>query len=210
MRHSIKIIATLFASTMTYILATAEEPADSITTTPDSTRIVSAGLWAAPLLAPENLPDTEDEPDQTDLAALTDAMTDFASSFLGARYRLGATGPKAFDCSGFMGHIYGNFGMDLNRTSRAQYTQGEKVDLKDVKPGDLLFFSGRKVSKSVGHVAMVTSVDPETGDMEFIHASSSKGIAYQKFPDNGYFSRRFLGARRIIGTDGFTPTLPTT
>lgn len=138
---------------------------------------------------------------------------DYAAQFLGRRYRLGATGPKAFDCSGFTQNIFKYAGLDLNRTSRAQYTQGEKIDdLKDVKPGDLLFFSGRRVSKTVGHVAMVTKVDPDTGSLEFIHASSSKGIAYQKFPDNGYFDKRYLGARRIIGSSDFpidVSSLPT-
>lgn len=141
---------------------------------------------------------------------LAKEMNDYAAKYLGIRYRLGATGPKAFDCSGFTQNIFRNFGMELNRTARTQYKQGEKVDLDDVKPGDLLFFSGRRVSKNVGHVAMVTNVDEKTGEVEFIHASSSKGIAYQKFPDNGYYSKRYLGARRILGTDGFDDVVSNT
>lgn len=212
-----------------YMLATSEEPqtdsinrltatlkADSIGTLPDIKEAGTAGVtvndglgeWKAPMLLPPEEPAEEEEvPDYADIAR---QMGEFASNYLGARYRLGSTGPKSFDCSGFTSHIYKNFGLLLNRTSRAQYTQGDKVDLAEVKPGDLLFFSGRRVSKNVGHVGMVMSVDPVTGEMEMIHASSSKGITVQKFPDNGYFSRRFIGARRYLGTEGFTDAAPST
>lgn len=126
-------------------------------------------------------------------------MVDFAAKFLGTRYILGATGPKAFDCSGFTGYIYKSVGIKLNRTSRMQYTQGRKVSVKNLRPGDLLFFSSRGSGRgNVGHVAMVASVDRENGTCQFIHASVKRGVTYQKFPDNGYFSRNFIGAKRIL------------
>ena len=128
-------------------------------------------------------------------------MVDFAAKFLGTRYILGATGPKAFDCSGFIGYVYRNFGITLDRTSRQQYRQGMKVNLSNLRPGDLLFFSSRSSGRgNVGHVAMVTDVNPD-GTCRFIHASSGKGhVTYQKFPDGGYYERNFIGARRILGT----------
>ena len=104
-------------------------------------------------------------------------MIDFAAKFLGTRYILGATGPKAFDCSGFTGYIYKSVGIKLNRTSRMQYTQGRKVSIKDLRPGDLLFFSSRGSGRgNVGHVAMVASVDRENGTCQFIHASVKRGV----------------------------------
>lgn len=133
--------------------------------------------------------------------ALAGKMVDYAAKFLGARYRLGATGPHAFDCSGFTGWIYRKFGMNLERTSRSQYTQGKRVDIDELQPGDLLFFSSRSSGRrNVGHVAMVVSVDKANGTCEFIHASTRKGVTYQSFPDNAYYSRHFLGARRMLGT----------
>ena len=132
---------------------------------------------------------------------LAGKMVDYASKFLGTRYRLGATGPHAFDCSGFTGWIYRKFGMNLERTSRSQYTQGKRVDVDELQPGDLLFFSSRSSGRrNVGHVAMVVSVDKANGTCEFIHASTRKGVTYQSFPDNAYYSRHFLGARRMLGT----------
>lgn len=130
------------------------------------------------------------------------AMVDYASKFIGTRYRSGASGPSAFDCSGFTSYVYKNFGITLSRSSRTQYLEGEKVSINNVKPGDLLFFSSRGSGRGrVGHVAMVVSVDNEAGTCRFIHASTKRGVVYQNFPDGGYYQRNFIGARRIIGTD---------
>lgn len=131
-------------------------------------------------------------------------MTDFAARFLGTRYRRGAAGPSSFDCSGFTSYIFKNFGFTLNRDSRSQYLQGEKVSTDELKPGDLMFFSSRSSGRGrVGHVAMVVDVNPD-GSCTFIHASTSRGVVYQRFPDGGYYQRNYLGAKRIIGTKGFS------
>ena len=138
-------------------------------------------------------------------ASIADAsaakVINYAARFLGTRYVLGAMGPSAFDCSGFVGYVFRNFGITLDRTSRQQYLQGDKVSLGNLRPGDLLFFSSRSSGRgNVGHVAMVTKVNPD-GSCKFIHASSGKGrVTYQTFPDNGYYERNFVGARRILGT----------
>ncbi len=132
---------------------------------------------------------------------LAHSMVNYASKFLGTRYLLGGTTPRAFDCSGFVGYVYRNFGIHLNRTSRQQYLQGDRVNVGNLQPGDLLFFSCRSSGRgNVGHVAMVVSVDKENNSCRFIHASVKKGVTYQKFPDNGYYSRNFIGAKRILGS----------
>lgn len=126
-------------------------------------------------------------------------IADYAAQFIGRRYRLGSTGPKTFDCSGFMSYIFRKAGIELNRTSRMQYAQGESVDRSEIRPGDLMFFSSPRSGRGrVGHVAMVVDVDSESGSCTFIHASSSKGVSYQTFPDGGYFSRNYIGAKRVI------------
>ncbi len=133
---------------------------------------------------------------------MAEQMVSYAQRFLGTRYVLGASGPKAFDCSGFTSYIYKNFGITLNRSSRDQYLQGQKVSVDNLRPGDLLFFSSRRAGRgNVGHVAMVVSVDSANGSCTFIHASTKKGVTYQQFPDGGYYSRNFIGARRILGTE---------
>ncbi len=149
---------------------------------------------SSPTLTPSEI--LEDESDEKLLA---DKLTTFASKFVGTRYSRGASGPKAFDCSGFVGYVFRQFGIKLSRSSSTQFNEGVKINRDELKPGDLMFFSGRAGNKSVGHVAMVVDVKSD-GSCVFIHASSSKGVTYQKFPDSGYYSKRYIGAKRIIGT----------
>lgn len=115
----------------------------------------------------------------------------------GRPYRLGATGPYAFDCSGFTGYIFAKMGIKLQRTAAAQYTMGHAVDRKNLRPGDLVFFTRSSV-RGVGHVGIVCSVDKKTGSFRFIHASTSKGVAIDNFSTSAYYIRRYVGARRIL------------
>lgn len=141
------------------------------------------------------------QPDDTALLLeqKADEITDIAATLLGKRYVWGAVGPNTFDCSGFTGYVFRKAGISLPRTSRMQYNIGEKVDKNDLQPGDLMFFASPRTRKGVvGHVAIVVDVDESTNQVTFIHASTKKGITYQKFPDGGYYSRNYIGAKRII------------
>ena len=126
-------------------------------------------------------------------------IAEYASQFIGTRYRYGSTGPKTFDCSGFMSYIFKNAGIKLSRTSKSQYAQGQEVAHDDIRPGDLVFFSSPRSGKGrVGHVGMVVNVNDTTGAFTFIHASTSKGVSYSSLPDDRYFNSRYIGAKRVI------------
>ncbi|WP_301073575.1 C40 family peptidase [Turicimonas muris] len=127
-------------------------------------------------------------------ALISDLLSE-ANRHLGKPYRAGSKGPKAFDCSGFSSYVYRQFGFNLSPSSRAQYTQGEKVDRKSLRKGDLVFFTSRRSGKNVGHVGIVVSADNETGSFKFIHAART-GIKVDNCA--GYYEGRYLGARRII------------
>lgn len=130
---------------------------------------------------------------------LQNDLVDYAKNFIGTRYRRGAKGPKAFDCSGFTSYVFRKFGYNLSPASHLQGTQGESIKLDEVRPGDLIFFSGRGAGSRVGHVGMVVDFNPDNGVVKFIHASTSKGVRIDNYPDGGYYSRRFIGVRRVIG-----------
>lgn len=134
-------------------------------------------------------------------AALKDDLVGYASRYLGTRYRSGGKGPGGFDCSGFTSFVFRNFGYSLGASSRVQGQQGESISLDEVEIGDLMFFSGRRGGNTVGHVGMVIDVDREHGTCKFIHASSSQGVVIQNFPDGGYYSNRFIDARRVLGSE---------
>lgn len=135
------------------------------------------------------------------LSSLRNNIADYARGFMGTPYVWGAKGPRAFDCSGFTGYVFKNFGVNIGSHSRAQATYGKQVDIADAKVGDLMFFSRPKGGKTVGHVGMVVDVDRDNGTLKFIHASSRKGVVVQQFPDNGHYNKRFLQIRRVIDED---------
>lgn len=125
---------------------------------------------------------------------VSDLLTE-ANKHMGKPYRHGMKGPNAFDCSGFTSYVYKQFGYSISPASRVQYTDGVHVDRKDLRKGDLVFFTSRSSGKNVGHVGIVINANNETGEFEFIHASI-KGVRINSC--EGYYAQRYVGARRII------------
>ena len=60
----------------------------------------------------------------------------YAKQFLGCKYVYGGTTTSGFDCSGFTQFVYKHFGVTLNRTAAAQYSNGTAVT--DLQAGDLV------------------------------------------------------------------------
>lgn len=122
-----------------------------------------------------------------------------AMQYLGTPYRYGKMSPKyGFDCSGFTSYVFKGLNLDLPRVSRMQYDKETAIaDSKDLHKGDLVFFSGRKVSKRIGHVGIVTQVNHQTGEFSFIHASCSEGVTVSSSTD-AYYAKRYIGACRVL------------
>lgn len=121
-----------------------------------------------------------------------DGLLDKASSFLGVRYRYGAASRSATDCSGFTTQVFRAQGVKLPRTAREQSGRGQKVSKGQLKEGDLVFFNTR--GSRVSHVGIYK------GNGQFIHASSGKGKVMVSSLNEGYYQRRFAGARRVIAS----------
>ncbi|MCM1152417.1 MAG: C40 family peptidase [Muribaculum sp.] len=118
-----------------------------------------------------------------------------ANRHIGKPYVHGAKGPSQFDCSGFTSYVYKQLGYTISPGSRIQYTQGKQVDRRDLRKGDLVFFTSPRSGKAVGHVGIVVNADNEKGTFSFIHASL-RGVKISNF--EGYYLNRYVGARRII------------
>lgn len=126
-----------------------------------------------------------------------ESVVQTALQYLGASYRSGMSGPYAFDCSGFTSYVYRQQNVSILRSSRSQYTQGTPIArIADLKKGDLVFFGGRGSSRSVGHVGIVMDVDPSGNNFSFVHAASG-GVKVSD-SNEAYYSRRYIGARRIV------------
>lgn len=111
--------------------------------------------------------------------------------YLNTPYKFGGNSKEGIDCSAFTQTIFGNvFSVQLLRSARQQYTQGLPVNHKEnLQFGDLVFFNTRKRVKP-GHVGIYL------GENLFAHASSAKGVIVSSL-DHEYYSRRFMGGRRI-------------
>ena len=129
---------------------------------------------------------------------LADELLDYAKTFLGVPYRLGASGPKLFDCSGFTSYVFREFGYDLPHNSQAQFKESRPVEgFGDLRKGDLVFFGARGSIRNIGHVGIVVDVDLEHGSFRFIHASTSNGVEIQR-STQPYFMMRYIGAGRVL------------
>ena len=104
---------------------------------------------------------------------------------LGARYRWGAIGPSAFDCSGFVWSTFQSAGINFERASaRTLWTRFALAAPEDnFKFGTLVFFSG------LTHIGIVAD---EHG---FYHASRRHGVVYSPFSE--YWVSRIDGFRRL-------------
>ena len=80
----------------------------------------------------------------------------FAQKQIGKPYLWGGTGPDAFDCSGLVMMAYQVAGVNIPRTSEAQWAWGPQVLSSQVEPGDLVLFAGSDgTATNPGHVGLV-------------------------------------------------------
>jgi probable lipoprotein NlpC len=95
-----------------------------------------------------------------------------ARSYMGAPYKYGGTSAAGFDCSGLVTVAFQSVNLALPRSSYEMAEIGQKINVKDIKVGDLVFFVTNKNSDRISHVGIVTVVKKE-GEIWFIHASDS-------------------------------------
>lgn len=106
-------------------------------------------------------------------------------SKVGCAYSYGSSGPYAFDCSGFTSYVYAQSGINIGRTTYAQYSGGTHVT--DIQPGDLLFFN---TVGSIGHVGIYI------GNGQMVHAGSSATGVEVTSINSSYWQATYAGAVR--------------
>ena len=121
-------------------------------------------------------------------AATPTQLIQTSSKYLGAPYVSAGITPSGFDCSGFTTYVFRELGINLNRTSAGQYSQGTAVSRNDLQVGDLLFFNTS--GYGVSHVAIYI------GNGKMIHSQSSKGVSYNNLTDS-YWNKTYIGAKRV-------------
>ena len=108
-----------------------------------------------------------------------------ALQYLGTPYVWGASGPGAFDCSGFTSYVYAQVGIYLPHNAAAQYSYGTPVGRDQLEPGDLVFFDG------LGHAGIYI------GGGQFVHAPHTGDVVKISSMFESWYAATFVGARRL-------------
>ncbi len=137
----------------------------------------------------------------TDSGAITSISSEFipsgkgseifniAQGFLGTPYRYGGVDPSGFDCSGLvqLSHMYA--GINVPRTTAAQFKAAYPVTRSELLPGDVIFF--RVNWRKISHVGIYA------GQGRFIHApSSGKHVKFSSL-NEPYWQKRMVKTGRF-------------
>jgi cell wall-associated NlpC family hydrolase len=136
---------------------------------------------------------SQDEP-----GSMRSRLVEAGFQMIGVRYRRsGGSEKTGFDCSGLVKSLFSKFNIDLPRSSREQYKQGEKVDRDKLEVGDLVFFSSGGTRPT--HVGIYI------GNDRFLHAARKARQVMVSDLGKLWYTMRYLGARRIADLWGEEP-----
>lgn len=117
-----------------------------------------------------------------------------AESLKGVPYKYGGTTKRGFDCSGFTSYVYERNAVEIPRTSRAQEDFMDRVSIKQLQPGDFVFFRPNKIG-NVFHVALV--VNNDRSGLTVIHATSSRGVVKENISQSSYWTKKYWTGGRL-------------
>ena len=131
-------------------------------------------------------------------ASASQLVTD-ALGFLGVPYRRGGNSAyTGFDCSGLVRTLYEQTaGLLLPRKASDQAAATEKIDKKELQPGDLVFFNTMR--RAFSHVGIYI------GNGKFVHAPKPGAEVRVDDLGSSYWAKHFDGARRVQTDTDNTP-----
>ncbi|MGG3467424.1 C40 family peptidase [Neobacillus pocheonensis] len=110
--------------------------------------------------------------------------------FLNLPYLWGGMSSYGYDCSGFSYSMCKANGYVIPRDAHDQAVSGEKVEIADIEPGDLLFFAYEEGKGRIHHVGIYY------GDGKLLH-SPNTGKTVEIIPLEGtIYERELCAARR--------------
>ncbi len=123
----------------------------------------------------------------SDRSAVAKRAAAVALKQVGVPYRYGGSTPRGFDCSGLVHYSYANAGRSIPRTTAGLWASMAPVDARQIRTGDLLFFS---ISGKMSHVGMYL------GNGRFVHAPSTGRVVAVESLESDYYRRALIRAGR--------------
>lgn len=107
---------------------------------------------------------------------------------VGTPYRFGGNTPRGFDCSGLIHYAYREAGLDVPRTTAQLWSATAAVGKRELRVGDLLFFS---IEGKMSHVGMYV------GGKRFVHAPQSGRTVEVTSLDAPFYRAALVRAGRV-------------
>lgn len=117
-----------------------------------------------------------------------------ARSYRGTPHKDGGVSRLGIDCSALIQISFKSAGVTMPRTAKLQSQIGKPIERSELRPGDLVFFSDRKIGGGITHVGLVTEIS-EQGEVKFIHTSSRLGVT-ENLLSTTYFTNTYAKAIR--------------
>lgn len=114
-----------------------------------------------------------------------------ASEWIGTPYRAGGDNKRGTDCSGLTCQLYKKvYHTKLPRSTDTQKKESNKITKRNLREGDLVFFTSSRSGKQVAHVGIYLK------DGKFIHASTSQGVIISRL-NEPYYTKHWISGGRI-------------
>jgi lipoprotein Spr len=110
----------------------------------------------------------------------------------GTQYCFGGSTDSCIDCSSFTQVILRDvYNVKIPRNAQQQFDACTKIEVENLKEGDLVFFNTVSASMIITHVGVFVC------NNKFVHASTSKGVTISDLSEK-YFAKALRGAGRFI------------
>ncbi|WP_455962548.1 C40 family peptidase [Bacteroides bouchesdurhonensis] len=114
-----------------------------------------------------------------------------SADWIGVPYRGGGDSKRGTDCSGLTYQVYRKvYRIQLPRNTEDLKKKSNKVSKRNLREGDLVFFTSRNSGKKVAHVGIYLK------NGKFIHASTSKGVIVSNLNED-YYTKHWISGGRI-------------
>ena len=128
---------------------------------------------------------TDDTSRMNESDLLRSEIVKSAINKIGSTYRYGGRGPNDFDCSGFVQFTFGLNNIAISGSAKSISKMASAIDIKDAKPGDLIFF---KKDGHIFHVSIIQKISDDS--IIVVHSTTSRGVIEEDILASPYWQEK--------------------